>query len=49
LNLPVPKRKNSIAKRLIENDDDSATERIKLRGELEGIDYAIQAMKAGAL
>jgi hypothetical protein len=45
----LEKRKNSIAKRLIENDDDSATERTKLRGELEGIDYAIQVIKAGEL
>jgi hypothetical protein len=41
----LEKRGNSIAKRLIENDNDSATERAKLRGELEGLGYAIKAIK----
>lgn len=33
-------RKEYLQKRLIENDHDSATDRVKLRGELEGIVYA---------
>ena len=37
-------RKEYLQKRLIENDDDSATDRLKLRGELEGVTYAINVI-----
>lgn len=38
------KRKATIEKRLIENDKDNQEMRIKLRGELEGIKYAIKTV-----
>lgn len=37
-------RKTSIEKRLIENDNDSHLDRAKLRGELEGVAYAIKVV-----
>jgi len=37
-------RKEFIEKRLIENDTDSAADRIRLRGELDGILYAISSI-----
>jgi hypothetical protein len=37
-------RKNHIEKRLIEVDTDSSFERAKLRGELDGIEYAIKTV-----
>ncbi|MCG8697688.1 MAG: hypothetical protein MI922_06500 [Bacteroidales bacterium] len=40
----LEKRKIKIEKRLIENDEDSQGDRIKLRGELEGINYAIKTI-----
>jgi hypothetical protein len=39
-------RKDYLEKRLIENDSDSVNERLKLRGELEGIGYAIKVVKS---
>jgi hypothetical protein len=38
-------RKTSIEKRLIENDNDSLEDRIRLRGEIDGINYAISTIK----
>lgn len=38
-------RKETLEKRLIESDSDSITDRAKLRGELEGINYAIKTIK----
>ncbi len=37
-------RTDYIEKRLIENDEDSGLDRAKLRGELEGIGYAVKAI-----
>lgn len=37
-------RKQSLEKRLIENDSDSTIERAKLRGELDGIGYSIKTI-----
>jgi hypothetical protein len=39
-------RKEYIEKRLIENDADSTLDRAKLRGELEGINYAIKTINS---
>jgi len=39
-------RKEYLEKRLIENDNDSALDRMKFRGELEGILYAMNVIKA---
>lgn len=44
--IQLERRKDNIAKRLIESDNDPAIERAKLRGELEGIDYAIKTVKS---
>jgi hypothetical protein len=41
-------RKINIEKRLIEVDTDSNIDRVKLRGELDGIEYAIKTMMANA-
>jgi len=38
-------RKRNIEKRLIETDNDNESDRIKLRGEIDGINYAISTMK----
>lgn len=38
-------RRESLQRRLVENDQDSTTDRIKLRGELDGIIYAIKTIK----
>lgn len=40
----LEKRKAKIEKRLIENDQDTQEDRIKLRGELEGLNYAIKTV-----
>lgn len=40
----LDKRKSKIEKRLIENDQDTQEDRIKLRGELEGLNYAIKTV-----
>ncbi len=37
-------RKRNIEKRLIEVDTDNETERIKFRGEIDGINYAINTI-----
>ncbi len=37
----LAKRKQEIEKRLIENDQDTKEDRLKLRGELEGINYSL--------
>jgi hypothetical protein len=37
-------RKQSLEKRLIQNDSDSTIERAKLRGELDGIGYSIKTI-----
>jgi len=39
-------RKSNIEKRLIEVDTDSNIERVKLRGEIDGIEYAIRTIMA---
>lgn len=39
-------RKEYLEKRLIENDKDSALDRMKFRGELEGIKYALNVINA---
>jgi hypothetical protein len=41
-------RKKNIEKRLIEVDTDSELERIKLRGEIEGLNYALTTIKIHA-
>lgn len=41
----LKERKETLEKRLIENDTDPAQERAKLRGELEGLHYAIIAIQ----
>lgn len=41
----LEKRKEAIETRLIENDQDGPNDRIKLRGELEGIQYALQVIR----
>ena len=38
-------RKTTIEKRLIENDQDSPEDRIRLRGEIDGINYALSSIK----
>ncbi len=38
-------RKRTIEQRLIENDGDSDSERIKMRGEIDGINYALETIK----
>lgn len=38
-------RKRSIEQLLIENDNYSESERIKMRGEINGINYAIEVLK----
>jgi len=38
-------RKNTIEKRLIESDNDTIEIRNRLRGEIDGIDYAIRTIK----
>lgn len=38
-------RKRSIEQQLIENDNYSESERIKMRGEIEGINYALETIK----
>jgi len=38
-------RKRNIEERLIQNDKDSESERIKLRGEIDGINYALETIK----
>ncbi len=38
-------RKTTIEKRLIENDQDSPEDRIRLRGEIDGINYALGSIK----
>lgn len=43
--LQLEKRKNSIQERLIENDSDSKNSRLQLRGELEGIKFALKTIK----
>jgi len=40
----LDQRKEYIEKRLIENDADSNIDRVKLRGELEGINYAVKVI-----
>lgn len=42
----LKQRKQNIEKRLIDNDEDSEAERIKMRGEIAGINYAIEAIKS---
>lgn len=37
--------KKTIESRLIENDQDSKENRLKLRGEIEGISYTLKAIK----
>jgi hypothetical protein len=39
-------RKKNIEKRLIEVDKDSESDRIRLRGEIDGINYAISTVKS---
>lgn len=41
----ITKRKQKIERRLIENDDDSELDRVKLRGELDGLNYALKTLK----
>lgn len=41
----LQQRKAVIEKRLIEEDSDSSTNRIRLRGELDGINYAIKTIE----
>lgn len=40
----LDKRKKAIEQRLIENDQDSKEARLKLRGELEGINYSLKTI-----
>jgi len=40
-------RKQTIEQRLIENDDDPESDRIKMRGEIDGINYALDTIKTG--
>jgi len=42
----LEQRKQTIEQRLIENDDDTELERIKMRGEIDGINYALETIKA---
>jgi hypothetical protein len=37
-------RKETLEKRLIENDTDTSLDRAKLRGELDGLQYAIMTI-----
>lgn len=41
----LSKRKKALEKRLIENDTDSKITRTKIRGEIDGVKYAINAIK----
>jgi hypothetical protein len=38
-------RKRTIELRLIENDDDSESDRIRMRGEIDGINYSLETIK----
>ena len=38
-------RKSNIEQRLIQNDEDSEADRIKMRGEIDGINYALETIK----
>lgn len=42
----IESRKIFIEKQLIENDDVSSIQRVQLRGQLEGLDYSLKAIKA---
>lgn len=41
----IQQRKQNIEKRLIEKDDDTENERVQLRGEFDGLNYSIDALK----
>lgn len=42
----IESRKIFIEKQLIENDDAAPFQRVQLRGQLEGLDYSLKAIRA---